>query len=282
MLWAVLIVVGFALLHWGGGSRLQAPADLAGLAADLYYRGATIFTLALGDMTPLSRLERVFTVLEAGTGIALLAMVIGYLPSLSQAFSRRETNVTSLDARAGSPPSAGELLIRHRGPRGEEALAQLLERWDRWAAELMETHVSFPVLAYYRSQHENQSWVAALTTILDVCALILAGIEPGPMRPARMAFAMAQHAAIDLSRALRLVARPLEPDRLTAVDLAHLRRALGAADDSLRTAPEVDVKLGRLRRMYEPYMTALAEYLMMPLPMWVSAEEARDNWQSMV
>jgi hypothetical protein len=281
-IWAVMLVVGFALLHWGAGSRLESPIGLQGYRADLYFSGATLFTLTLGDMTPISRLERVLTVLEAGTGIGLLAMVIGYFPSLSQAFSRREANVTSLDARAGSPPSAGELLIRHKGPDGEEALAQLLDHWERWTAELMETHVSFPVLAYYRSQHTNQSWVAALTAILDACALILAGLEDGPTRPARMVFAMARHAAVDLSRAFALRPRPLDPDRMRAVDLARLRDALGAADPSLVAVPEVDAKLVRLRQMYEPYMTALGEYLMMPLPTLVASEEARDNWQSMV
>jgi hypothetical protein len=282
LLWAVLLVVGFALLHWGGGSRLQAPAELRGFVADLFLSGATLFTLTLGDLTPMSKLERLLTVLEAGTGIALLAMVIGYLPALSQAFSRREVNVTLLDARAGSPPSAGELLIRHAGPKGEEALAELLEQWDRWAAELMETHVSFPLLAYYRSQHVNQSWVAALTTILDVCALIMAGLEPGPVRPARTAFAMARHAAVDLSHVLGLKARPVEPDRLPAAELARLRQALGAVELSLGEGPDVDEKLRRLRRMYEPYMSALGERLLMPLPTWVSPEGTRDNWQAMV
>jgi len=282
MLWAVLLVLGFALLHWGGGSQLVAPTGVTGFVSDLYFSGATLFTLTLGDMSPASRLGRAFTVLEAGTGIGLLAMVIGYLPSLSQAFSRRETHVTSLDARAGSPPSAGELLLRHKGPDGEEALAQQLELWERWAAELMETHVSLPVLAYYRSQHEGQSWVAALTMILDVCALILADIEPGPTRPARTAFAMARHAAIDLTNAFGLKAASLEPDRLPAVDLARLRQALGAVDASLPTVPEVEAKLARLRQMYEPYMSSLADFLVMPLPTWVSPEGARDKWESMV
>jgi Ion channel len=232
LVWAVLLVMGFALLHWGGGSQLQAPADLRGFAADVCFSGATLFTLTLGDMTPVSKLERLLTMLEAGTGIALPAMVIGYLPSLSQAFSRREVNVTLLDARAGSPPSAGELLIRQTGPGAGEALAQLLEQWDRWAAELLQTHVSFPVLAYYRSQHQNESWVAALTTILDVCALILAGLEPGPVRPARRTFAMACHTAIDLSRGFRLTVPPFDAGRLSGVDLARLRQVLRGADAS--------------------------------------------------
>lgn len=281
VLWAAMAVVGFALLHWGGGSRLRAPGDIGGFAADLYFSGMTLFTLNLGDVAPASDLERVLAILEAGMGIALLAMVIGYLPSMSQAYSRRETYVTLLDARAGSPPSAGELLVRHTGAAGEQALAQLLEQWDRGAAELLETHISFPVLAYYRSQHQNQSWVAALTTILDVCALIVAGLVPAPLRPARTAFAMARHAAVDLANMFRLDPRAVETDRLSAAELAVLRKQLGAADLSLPQAPEVEEKLRRLRRMYEPYMNALSEYLEMPLPTWVSAEGARDNWQSM-
>jgi hypothetical protein len=118
--------------------------------------------------------------------------------------------------------------------------------------------------------------------ILDVCALILAGIEPGPTRPARSAFAMARHAAIDLTNAFRLKIRPHEPDRLPAVDLARLRQALGAADASLPTVPDVEAKLARLRQTYEPYMNSLAEFLVMPLPTWVSPEGPRDMWQSLV
>jgi hypothetical protein len=276
-----MLVVGFALLHWGAGSHLQTPAGLHGLLADLYFSGATLFTLSLGDITPASHLERLLTVLEGGTGLAFFAMVIGYLPLLSQAFSRREVIVAMLDARAGSPPSAGELLMRHANTERVEALAQLLEEWDQWSADLLETHISFPVLAYYRSQHDNQSWVAALTAMLDVCALMIGGLEHAPVRSARLTFAMARHAAVDLSRVFRLQPRPADPDRLPSAELAHLRTVLGAAGLSLREGPEVDEKIDRLRRMYEPYMNALGEFLLMPLPTWVSAKGTRDNWQSM-
>jgi ion channel len=279
--WVALLVLAFALLHWGGGTRFQAPARLPAFVVDLFFSGATLFTLSMGDISPVSDLGRVFAVMEGGTGLAFLAMVIGYLPVLSQAFSRREVNVALLDARAGSPPSAGELLIRSIDERGEEKLAQLLEEWDRWSADLLETHISFPVLAYYRSQHDNQSWVAALTTILDVCALLIAGLERGPVRSARLAFAMARHAAVDLSRIFRLTPRPTEPDRLAPDELARLRQLLSAAGLSLRQGPDVDERLHRLRRMYEPYMNALGEFLLMRLPTWVSPQGARDNWQSL-
>jgi hypothetical protein len=276
--WGCMLVAGYALLFWGAGSRLHVPPGLDGFRGDLYFSGATLCTMSLTEVTPDSQLERILMLVEGATGLGFFAMVIGYLPVLSQAFSRREVNITLLDARAGSPPSAGELLVRHVELKGAETVGQLLEEWDRWAAELLETHISFQVLAYYRSQHDNQSWVAGLTTILDVCALILAGLVQGPIQEARLAFAMARHAAVDLSRIFRLEPRRNNPDRLPSAELTRLRQALGAAGLVLREGPEVDAKLHRLRGMYEPYMSALGQFLLMPLPPWVSPEGARDNW----
>ncbi len=279
MLWAVALILGFALLHWGVGTTLQLPPGLHGFAADLYYSGTTLFTLGLGDVYPTSGLDRLLTVVEGGTGFGFLALVIGYLPTLSQAFSRRETNISLLDARAGSPPTAVELLRRHAHPDGGEALSALLVEWERWSADLLETHISFPVLAYYRSQHDNQSWVAAITTVLDVCALIIAGLENSPGRTARLTYAMARHAVVDMSRVLGQPPRAPHPDRLAPAELADLRKELAAAGYVLREDPKVDDKLHRLRQMYEPYMNALGQFLLMPLPRWLPLGPATDNWQ---
>src|SRR5262245_53685398 len=165
--WAVGLIVGFALLYWGSHSGLNVDGEAIRFSTDLYMSGTTFFTLGLGDVTPRTALARAVTVLECGMGFAFLALVIGYVPLLSQAFSRREVSISMLDARAGSPPSAGQLLRRHFGD-GEQELRGLFRDWERWSAELLESHVSFPLLSYFRSQHDNQSWVAALTTILDV------------------------------------------------------------------------------------------------------------------
>src|SRR5215471_14765465 len=174
--WALGLVAGFAVLYWGTGSRVSSPRGISGFAADLYMSGTTFFTLGLGDVTPTTTLARALTVAEAGMGFAFLAMMIGYLPLISTAFSRREVNISMLDARAGSPPTAANLVRRHGKDRGED-LGNLLRDWERWSAELLESHVSFPVLAYFRSQHDNQSWVSSLTTILDSCAFVMARRE---------------------------------------------------------------------------------------------------------
>jgi hypothetical protein len=281
VLWAALLILGFTLLHWGAGSGMHMATGQRGFLVDLYVSGVTLFTMSPGDVAPATDAARVLTIVEAGTGLAVLAMVVGYLPVLSQGFSRRETNVSLLDARAGSPPTAGELLLRHAGEAQQELLARLLEQWEPWCADLLETQVSFPVLAYYRSQHANQSWVAALTAMLDACALVMAGLDGEPPRAARLTFAMGRHAAVDLTLVLGLAPRPVSADRLPAPELAELRQALREAGLRVREGPQADARLQRLRAMYEPYMNALAQFLVMPLPGWRGTTGTRDNWRGL-
>jgi hypothetical protein len=277
--WATGLIGGFALLMWGLGAQLVAIGGDAGFGTVLYGSGTTFLTLGLGDVLPHTALGRMLVVLEAGIGFAFLALIISYMPVLSQAFSQREVNVSLLDARAGSPPSAAELLRRHAGEDFTAALAQVLLEWERWSAELLESHLSYPLLAYYRSQHEEQSWVAGLTTILDVTALIIVGMEGAPTRSARLAFAMARHAAADLSHILGTRLPSFDPGRLSAADLAQLRALLATAGVQLREGPEADKLLADLRQMYEPFVSALAGRLLMPLPSWLPTPGATDVWK---
>ena len=167
--WATGMIFGFALLQLGAG-RARPPGS-GGFATLLYMSASTFFTLGLGDVTPANSFARTVTVIESGAGFAFLALVIAYLPVLYQAFSRREIRISMLDERAGSPPSAGELL-RRRGSEYSETGAAFLRDWELWSAELLESHLSYPVLGYFRSQHDNQSWLAALTVILDGLATL--------------------------------------------------------------------------------------------------------------
>jgi hypothetical protein len=277
--WATGLIGGFALLMWGLGAQMVSIGGGAGFGTTLYCTGTTFFTLGLGDVLPHTALGRMLVVLEAGIGFAFLALIISYMPVLYQAFSQREVNVSLLDARAGSPPSAAELLRRHAGEDFAPALAQVLLEWEHWSAELLESHLSYPLLAYYRSQHEEQSWLAGLTTILDVAALIIVGMEGAPTRPARLAFAMARHAAADLSHILGTRPPSSAPERLSAADLAQLRVLLAETGVRLREGPEADKMLADLRQMYEPFVSALADRLLLPLPSWLPTPGARDVWK---
>jgi hypothetical protein len=279
--WACGLIVGFALVQWSLGSRLIA---LGGghptFFTDLYMSGTTFFTLGLGDVAPSQGMARAATVIEAGCGFGVLALVIGYLPVLYQAFSRREVAISLLDARAGSPPSAVEMLRRHIRDYGVEALNDQLRTWETWAAELMESQLSYPSLAYFRSQHEHQSWLAGLTTILDVCALIITGVDNVPPRQARLTFAMARHAAVDLSQVAYTRPDMHGHQRLTPDDMAALREALAEAGAPLREGAEAEARLAELRRLYEPYVFALSHRLLMPLPPWLPGPSALDAWRA--
>ncbi|HMA34710.1 MAG TPA: potassium channel family protein [Chloroflexia bacterium] len=278
--WALGLILSFALLQWALGSPLTAPEAVPTFGTDLYMSGTTFFTLGLGDVIPRTSWARGVAVVEAGIGFAFLGLVIGYLPVLYGAFSRRETIISLLDARAGSPPTAQEFVLRNGAADGAAAMGDFLRDWEQWAAELLESHLSYPVLAYFRSQHENQSWLGALTMILDSCALLMAAGSGPKIRPAQLTFAMARHVAVDLSQVFQTPPRPPDPDRLPAPQLAQLYATLAAAGVPLGPEPAVAAQLAALRASYEPYVAALAHYLLVTLPPWIPAAAAQDNWQT--
>lgn len=281
-IWAIGLIFGFAMLQLALGVKLNVPEEASGFGTYLYMSGTTFFTLGLGDVTPVARVGRTLAVVEAGIGFGFLAMVIGYLPVHYQAFSRREVNISMLDARSGSPSSPTELLRRHAACGNMNELGEFLRDWERWSAELMESHLSYPVLCYFRSQHDNQSWLVALTTILDTCALVTVGVNGAPAWQARLTFAMARHAVVDLAQIFYTPPVTPDPDRLPPADLSRLRMSLAASGIPLRDGASADQKLLELRRMYEPYVYALAQYLFMPLPAWIlqKDKDAVDNWQT--
>jgi hypothetical protein len=282
-LWAIGIVLAFGMLQWAAGSALIMTGGGPGFWTDVYMSGTTFFTLGLGDVAPRTSLAKTLTVIEAGTGFAFLAAVIGYFPVIYQAFSRREVAISLLDARAGSPPTAGELLWRFRWDASGEALADLLQDWERWAADVLESHLSYPPLAYFRSQHVNQSWLGALTTILDSSAIVMVGRKGRCVRQAALTFAMARHAVVDLAQVFNTPPREGGRPRLTDPDQARLRARLADSGVDLRDETgetAATERLAELRRMYEPYVAELARYLAVALPPFVREVERPDNWQT--
>lgn len=280
VLWAVGLIFGFALLQYGGGAHLALGDEPITFKLLLYHSGETFFTLGYGDITPASYFSRALSVLEAGMGFGFLAIVIGYLPTLYSAFSQREIEISLLDARAGSPPSATELLTRAGDSAETVSLDRLFHDWERWAAEVLESHLSYPVLSFYRSQHSNQSWLGALTVILDATALVIVGFDGVSSEQARRTFKMARHAVVDLAQVVKARYDPNAPERLTPEDLAQIRTQLAAKGLKLREGSEAEEKLHEIRLKYEPYVLAIARNLYIQLPPWIRHENIRDNWQA--
>jgi Ion channel len=275
--WALGVVLGFALILWGFGVPLS-PSGEGSFASHLYMSATTFVTLGLGDVTPGSSFGRAVIAIEAGTGFAYLALVISYLPVLYQSFSRREVSISMLDEWAGSPPIAVELLRRSSAAHGLDSVEGLLRDWERWAAELLESHLSYPFLAYYRSQHEHQSWLAALTAILDTSALVLSGVEGVPAWQARRTFAISRHAVVDLAQAFHQPPESVPGDRARRVDAEQMRRTLEAG--GVRLNPHAVEHFEAFRRMYEPFVHPLSTWFEMPLPpLLAGGQERVDDWQ---
>jgi len=281
VLWAVGLIVGFAALNWAFGSHLASAGGHAGFRTDLYMSGTTFFTLGLGDVSPTSPLARLVTVIEAGTGFGFLALMLAYVPVLYQSFSKRETRTTMLDQWAGSPPTSAVLLRRcfeSRDPGA--ALNQLLRDWELAAAEILESHLSYPILAYFRSQHDNQSWLASVGAILDACTLVIAGVEGVDPFQARLTFAICRHALVDVSQNLGRSAVLKEAEREDPAALQALRDWLAQAGVRLDRSADAEARLHALRALYRPYARALSDQLLMPLPGWLPLGNARFNWET--
>jgi ion channel len=277
--WAILLILAFAMLHWAAGSAINAPGETPTFRTDFYLSGTTFFTLGLGDVTPRTTLAKAITVSEGGTGFGFLGLMISYLPTLYGAFSQRELNISLLDARAGSPPTAAELLRRHSQFADSEVLTPYLREWETWAAQIMESHLSYPVLCYFRSQHDNQSWLAAFTAVLDVSALLIAYGEGTAKWQSQLTFAIARHAVVDLAEVLRVPASRPVHDRLPPKEVAQVRNLLVECRASSKCGESGDKKLIELREMYEPYLNGLSLRLLMPLPSWGVGHRFVENWK---
>jgi hypothetical protein len=278
VLWTIGLIFAFALLQWAAGSAVNSNGQSSAFTTDLYLSGTTFFTLGLGDVTPRSGLARFITVAESGTGFGLLAIVISYLPVLYGAFSQREANITLMDARAGSPPTAAELLARHADARDTEELVRYLHDWEIWASQLMESHLSYPILGFFRSQHSNMSWLASLAVVLDACAFLITFTSGKFRRQAHLTFAICRHAVVDLAQVVHSPPLEVSENRLPEATLEQLKVSLAAAGLAVDQAVPYDA-LNELRRMYEPYLYGLSQRFLMPLPPWFFAREGADDWQ---
>jgi len=275
--WAAVLILSFGLLDWALEPATQASARETSLLAQVYMSGATFFTLGYGDVVPHTGVTRLLAVVEAGAGLGFIALVIGYLPLIHQLFSSREVLVIQLDSRAGSPPTAAGLLCRHAGDLAE--LDEFLRSWEVWGAQLLEGHLSYPMLAYYRSQHDNQSWLAALTAITDCCALIIVGVDGAKVFQARMTFEVMRQVAVEMARSFRIApSRYSGGDRLSAEACLRLQEALAEDGVELAAGANAFEPLRALRSTYEPLLDGLAHYLLLTLPDWIPRDDATDHW----
>src|ERR1700732_1700723 len=255
--WALGLIFGFACVQYGLGDHVTRTKKKSTFGKVLYLSGETFFTLGYGDITPNNAAARALAVMEAGMGFAFLGVVIGYLPVIYHSFAAREIEISLLDARAGSPPSAAEFLSRLGCCPEQMVLDEIFRDWERWCADLLSSHISYPVLVFFRSQHSNQSWLSALTTMLDVTSLIITGVDGIHPEQAKLTFAMARHAVVDLAQVVNAQYSPDDVGRLGAEDLKRLRSALASKGVTLYDGADAPERLGGGWVLFVTYIYSL-------------------------
>jgi hypothetical protein len=270
LIWVGFLLVAFAMIYHGFAPRFQAAHGSIGFGALLYTSGSTFLTLGLGDITSTDPVARFFMILEAATGYTFLGLMISYMPVIHQAYAAREVGNVLIHSRTGHPPSAIKVLHFYGGSERSEVLRGNLRDAERWMAETLQSHLSHPVLTFYRAQHRAQSWLVSMTILLDTAAVLLASADGLLKAQASITFRMGLRLLKDLTDAMTIEIDPTCSKRLTSRDLPGLRSALVDAKLDTSLDPKACTELLQAVERYNVYLSALSRWLLIPLPAWSS------------
>lgn len=275
VVWLGVLVIGFGLIFWA--LRYRFTPDLHSLGEAFYVAGVTILTIGFGDYAPTDGMARIFTLIAGSTGLAIFALVISLLFTLYTAFERREVLTLGLDARAGSPPSGVALLENYSRLGQLEKLPDFFNRWEDWAAQVLQSHIAYPILPFFRSSHDNESWVASLGAVLDGATLLITTIAPcencgrQPIGAAQLMFRMGTHTVIDLSHwfGFRFDEDGNPPVGVARIEFDRARERLQCAGFALRPADESWSEFKKHRSQYAAGLNELAKHFAAPPAQWV-------------
>jgi ion channel len=265
-LWAALLIVGFGFVLWGfRGGIVPAHASFGTI---LYFAGTSLLTIGFGDVVARGTLPRFVSILAALAGLSFLSILTAFLFAIFGSFQQRERFVVVVAARAGTPPSGVNLLAIAGYSRTDDDLSPLMIDAQGWAALVMESHLAYPMLAFFRSSHDDQSWIGTLGTLLDAATLMMTSIEDVRDGQARIFYNVGRHATQDLSRYFRVSAKD-ENVGIERIEFEHACDRLAAAGYRLRDRDEAWSRFAGLRSSYAPHLNALAQFFEIPPLQWI-------------
>lgn len=269
----------FGVGIWAGFWALQFHFDpvVHSWGEALYIAGVSLLTIGYGDYTPTDGMARVFALTAGASGLAVFALVISLLFTLYTAFERREVLSLTLDARAGSPPSGVMLLERYSQLGLLDTLPQFFEQWEQWSAQVLQSHIAYPILPFFRSSHDGESWIASLGAVLDSATLLITTIAPCencgrlPIGSAQLMFRMGTHTVIDLSHwfGFRFDEDETPPVGVERSEFEAARARLAKAGFALRPAELSWEDFQHKRSQYAAGLNELAKHFAAPPAQWV-------------
>lgn len=264
--WIVGLLVGYGLLFHAMRSQIEPPPG--DVFAAMYFAGTSLLTVGFGDVVALDAPARALSIVAATSGLGVVALSISFIFSLFASFQRREALVVTLDQRAGAPPSGVRLLETMAKLQMRDALGPLFGDWEHWAGEVLDTHVSYPILAYFRSTHDHESWIGAVGAMLDAATLVSTSMADGPTGEALMLCAAGTHLVEDITNFFGL-----PHDHEVGVERAEFDEAcatLAAAGYTMRPGDEAWRAFASARGSYAGSLNALARHWSTPPALWIN------------
>ncbi|TMD42876.1 MAG: two pore domain potassium channel family protein [Chloroflexi bacterium] len=263
--WALALILGYGLLIDGVRTEVHPVPQTFGTS--LYFSATTLVPLSYGDFVPEGVPARLITIAESASGVVLAALVITLLFSLYESFQRREELVVQLDAFAGAPPN-GMQILETAAQRGmHEQLIRTFEEWRAWAAAVLESHLAYPMLFWFRSSHDNEAWLNSFGAVMDAAVLVLSTVDDDSDGAARLMFTVGNHLVEDLSWFFRYekVADPI----VEKYEYDQARERLRAAGFHCRDMKAAWEKFAHLRSNYASQLNQLARNLSIVPAEWI-------------
>lgn len=266
--WVGLLIAGWGLFFYG--IRDQLRPDGLSFAECVYFAGASFLTIGYGDIVGTTTLAHMSSLVAGACGLAVVAVVATFLFSIFGAFQQRERFVVTLGAHAGAPPSGVGLLIEHAQAAIIPDLAQVFRDGQNWMAEVMESHLAYPILTLFRSSHDYESWVGTLGTLLDASALVLTTVEVDDAirGQAHIAYNLGRHLTHDFTSYFGF----REREDGAGIDRAEFETAckhLTQVGYKLRDGDNAWKRFSDLRKTYAVHLNTLARWLEIPPVQWV-------------
>jgi hypothetical protein len=266
--WTACAMLGYALIAWAYRAGFTPPLRSFGEA--IYFSGTALTTLGFGDVVGREAIPRIMSIFAAVTGLALLSITTAYFFALFGSFQSREQFVVTVGARAGSPPSGVNLLAIAAYSETQDDLNALMIDAQRWAASVMESHLAYPTLAYFRSSHEHESWIGTLGTLLDASVLLMTTVDI-KCGQARLFFNIGRHATNDLRRYF-VLERPVP--HIERSEFEHACDRLQAAGYTIKPRDAAWESFKALRSSYAGNLGGLAHYFQIPPLQWIGDRSA--------
>jgi hypothetical protein len=262
--WVLAEVVGYGLIFWALRAGLKPQPHLGGA---IYFAGASLLTIGYGDIVPAHWYTRALSLFAAGSGLATLATVTTFLFQTFSSFQRREAFIVTMSERTGAPPSGLEFVLRYSKLGLMNDMGPILREAQQWMAEVMETHLAYPVLTYFRSSHDDESWVGTLGAILDATTLLITTVDLDHRGQAEIAQRLGTHLVRDFRGFFRL-----PPDQSAGVEYDEFATAYAALRDigvPLHPLEEAWPAFAERRARYAAPLDAMARWWRIPPARWI-------------